>query len=78
MTYFIDTKRSNPKTQKNIELKVDKRSIESYRTQTQIGQTGLFQRRSFEEAVLMLEETIEDMDKKVELKVKKLSLWPIN
>ena len=54
----------------------DKKSNESYRTQAKIGQIALMQRTNFEEAINLMGETIEDMDKKINFKTKiLLSCW---
>ena len=51
MTEIKETNKSNPKTQKDRELIVDKYSNESYRTQSQIGQNASIQRTTFVEAI---------------------------
>ena len=48
MTDCIETIKKNPKTQKEVEMIVDKLSYESYRTQTQMGQNVLIQRKNHE------------------------------
>ena len=68
MREFIELFENNPKTQQDIELIVTKFSNESYGTQSQIGQTALIPRRSFGKAKEIMRETIEDMDKEIELK----------
>ena len=66
MTEFIESVENNPKTQKDKELIVNKYSNESYKTQSQIGQTVFVQRRIYQEAVEFLCKTIEDMDEEID------------
>ena len=68
MTELVETIENIPKTQKDMELIVNKRSYESYRSQFQLDQTASKQRKKIEEATKILWETIEDMDKEIEFK----------
>ena len=56
-----------------MKLIVDKFTIETYRTQPQTGQNVAVQRRKYEQLLKSLKETIETMDKKIELEDKKNS-----
>ena len=63
MTELKETNKNNPKTQKDRELSVDKYSNESYRSQSQIGQNASIQRTTFVEAITIMREFFEDLDK---------------
>ena len=69
---FIETLKDNPKNQKDVEFIVNKFSNESSETQSQIRQNALIQ-RNYKEAVERMGETIEDMDKEIELKDNKIN-----
>ena len=45
MPAFIEPIKNNPKAQEDIELIVDKYSNPSYKTQSQVGQKALIQKR---------------------------------
>ena len=63
MTELREAIKNNPKTQKDRELIVDKYSNESFRTQSQRGQNASIQRTTFVEAIKIMGETIDDLDK---------------
>ena len=63
MIELIETNKNNPKTQKDREVLVDKYSNESYRSQSQIGQNASIQRTTFVEAITIMREIFEDLDK---------------
>ena len=72
MTEFRDTVEHDRKTQKKIEVPDEKGESEKYRTQTQIGQNALFQKKFFKKATRIMGETNEVMDKKMKFKITKL------
>ena len=74
MTDFIETIENNPKTQKDIELTVDKNSSDSYRTQSRIDKTALILRSIFEEAIVFWEKHLRKWTTKLVLKMTQLHL----
>ena len=71
MTEFIENIKNNPKTQKDINLIVNNYSNQSNRTQTEIDQKAIIQRRFFEKAKEISVETIEDMDEEMDVEENK-------
>ena len=55
MTESIKTVKNNPMTQKDIEIRNDKRSDESYKTQSQPGQNALSETKLYDEAIEIME-----------------------
>ena len=74
MSDFIETIKTIQK-HKDRELIVEKSSNHSYRTQSEIGPEALIQRRIYKQAIEIMEETIEDMDKEIELKTTKFNFY---
>ena len=70
MADSIETSWNNPKTQKELKLFVDKKWNDSNRAQPHTGQTAFFQRTAFGEEIILIGETIEDMNKKMTLRQK--------
>ena len=68
MTEFLETIIINPKTQRDIELIINKYSNESFRTQSQTGGNVVVLRRLREEAIEIMGENIEGMVKEIEPK----------
>ena len=69
----LEKQEKSPKTPRDIELIVNKYSNPSYKTQSQIADKALIQRRIYEQAIELTGDTIEDKDKEVELKGNKIN-----
>ena len=63
MIELNETSKNNPETEKKRQLIVDKYSNESYRSLSQIGQNASIQRTTFVEAITIMRELFEDLDK---------------
>ena len=74
MTEFKESMKSNPKDQKGLELFVNKYSYQSCRTQSQRRQKAFFQRRFHEQAIEILGENFEDIDKEIDFKDNKTNI----
>ena len=56
------------KVQHEISQTIEKYNEESFSTQSKIGQNALFQSKLFEEAIHIMDDTIEEMDIEIEQK----------
>ena len=68
MTELIEANKNNPKTQTDLLLIVSNHSNDSYKTQSQTGQTALAHRKFFEEAKEISGKRNDDMHQKSELR----------
>ena len=77
MTGFLESFKNNSKTQKYIEIILDKYSNESYKTQSQTGQNAFLQTIIYAEAVEIMCETIENMYKQICLRDNKFKFLAV-
>ena len=78
MTEFIENIKNNPKTQKDVKLNVNNFSNQPNRTQTEIEQKAIIQRKIYEKAKEILIETIEDTDEEMEVEDNKINFKRTN
>ena len=74
---FVEAVENNAKIWKDLGPTVEKYWKQSYGKQSQVGQKTLMQIRIYEQATEIMDETIENLDKKIELRNSKIKIIPV-